>query len=129
MYEEKLKLISKDTLIEKPNERQIFDDIDKETLYDHFIEYKLDKRMLDKIFYAEQYSSNEQNEINQIFRTISKKYDISMLDIVLFLENDFGKLKKILSFLDGDSKSLLKKQVSNEYNISVDSNKLYKILR
>ncbi|MFA5484943.1 MAG: hypothetical protein WC260_01715 [Candidatus Pacearchaeota archaeon] len=129
MYEEKLKLISKDTLIEKPNEKQIFDDIDKETLYDYFLEYKLDKSIFDKIFYAETYSTTEQNEINQIFRTISKTYDISMVDIVLFLENDFGKLKKILSFLDGDSKSLLKKHISNEYHIKMDSNKLYKILR
>jgi len=129
MYEEKINLISKETLVEKPNENLIFDDIDKETLYEHLAKYNFNKSDFEKIFFAESFTSNDQNEINQSFRDISTNSDLSMIDIVLFLEKDFGDLKKILYFLDGDSKSLLKKQMAKKYNVKIDSNKLYKLLR
>lgn len=119
----------KESLVEKANEVRIFDNIDKGAVYASFKKYGFDKSELDRIFFAETYSSAEQHELNQVFRIVTKTEGISLIDIVLFLEQDYDKLKKILSFMDGDTKSLLKNQMSKKYGFKIEENTLWKILR
>ena len=126
--ENKINLVMKESLVEKANENKIFSNIDKESVYFSLKKYGFTKSELDKIFFAESYTTSEQQKLNQVFRDITKKDGVPLMDIVLFLEEDYDKLKKILSFMDGDTKSILKNQMSKTYGIEVDSNKLYKIL-
>ena len=118
-----------ESLVEKTNESKIFNNLDKDSVFKSLEKYGFSQSELDKIFFAESYTSSEQHELNQTFRILVKTEGIHLMDIVLYLEQEYGVLKKILSFLDGDSKSLLKNQMSKKYGFEIEENKLYKILR
>lgn len=119
----------KESLIEKANESKIFDKIDKSMVFKSFKKYGFGKSELDRIFFAERYTTEEQHELNQVFRILTKTEQISLIDMVLFLEEDYDKLKKIVSFMDADTKHLLKNQMSKKHGIKIEENTLYKILR
>ena len=48
----------------------------------------------------------DKHKFNYFLRKISKKYNFKLYEIILFLENYFIKLKKILSLLDDENKIL-----------------------
>jgi hypothetical protein len=44
------------------------------------------------------------------------------------LEDSLNKFKKIIAYLDNDTKEILKKELAKKYRIKIESNNLYKIL-
>jgi len=52
---------------------------------------------------------------------------MDLSDSVLFLE-EFTRIKKILYFLDGESKWIIKNELSEKNNIELETNEVYKIL-
>ena len=82
-----------------------------------------------KLFFKEKrISSTEQNRFNIILRKSKKETGVSIIEMVLYFENNINKLKKIISVLDEETKHILKHELANKFKIKIDKNMLYKIL-
>ena len=62
-------------------------------------------------------------------RKINKDSSVSIIDMVLYLENSVFKLKKIISILDEVTLHVLKTELANKHKIKIDKNILYKLLK
>jgi len=82
-----------------------------------------------KHFFQEKRSSSiEQNKFNIVMRNIKENFGISIIEMVVFLENANSKLKKILTLLDEETTHILKHELAKKFKIKIDKNMLYKIL-
>ena len=84
---------------------------------------------LKKFFQEKQISSIAQNQFNYTLRRINKQCGISLIDMVIFLENSINKLKKILLTLDEETTHILKKELSDKYKIKITKNTLFELLK
>lgn len=108
------------------------DIINKILKYDFLLWFKkngFDEKYLRKIFQEKRLSSSEQNNFNSNLRKAKQELGINIYEIILYLENNIYKLKKILSILDEETMYILKKELSSKYKIKLDLNVLYKILK
>jgi len=81
-----------------------------------------------RFFKEKRISSTEQNRFNIILRKSKKETGVSIIEMVLYFENNINKLKKIISVLDEETKHILKHELANKFKIKIDKNMLYKIL-
>ncbi len=120
-------VVSKEVVNITKNEEAIIDDIEKNNFYKILNTYRFPRKDLEVIFQSEIYTNNIQEELNIVLRKLKKEHGISITDSVLFLD-EFTKVKKILIFLDGESKFILKNELSEKHGIEIETNDLYKIL-
>jgi len=124
---ERMDMISKEVLSISKSEENIIDNIQKTKFFELLDKYEFTYEKLQVIFESEMYTNDTQNNLNIILRKIKKLHGMNMSDSVIFLE-DFTRIKKILYFLDGESKWIIKNELSEKYNIEIETNELYKML-
>ena len=124
---ERLDMISKEVLSVSKSEEIIINDIQKGSFYDILEKYGFTYAKLQVIFESEIYTNDTQNNLNVILRKIKKTHGINMSDSVVFLD-EFTRIKKILYFLDGESKWIIKNELAEKYNIDFETNELLKML-
>lgn len=110
------------------NENIIIEKISKQVFFNFLEKHGFNQESLKSIFDNKRISSIQQNKFNIALRVINNDYKISLIECVIFLEEKFIGFKKILSILDDDILYLLKKEMSQEYNIKLKENGLLDIL-
>ena len=124
---ERMDMISKEVLSVSKSEETIIDNIEKEKFYKLLSKYGYPYDKLQVIFESEIYTNDTQHSLNIILRKIKKVHGIDMSDGIIFLE-EFTRIKRILFFMDGESKWIIKNELAEKYNIDFDTNELYKML-
>lgn len=124
---ENMDAISKEILSISKSEDSIINKIQKDIFFNILKRYEFTYEKLQLIFQSEIYTNEIQDNLNMILRKMKKKHKILISESVLFLE-EFTKIKKILYFLDGESKWIIKNELSEKYNIELETNELYKLL-
>jgi hypothetical protein len=128
MAKNKIESLSKDEVFNKSKENEIIDNISKEEFLKWMTDNGFSKSFLKTIFDEKKIGSVEQSSFNQLLRRTKKEMNITILDSVLYLEDSLNKFKKIIAYLDNDTKEILKKELAKKYRIKIESNNLYKIL-
>lgn len=124
---DKMKLLSKEVLdISKP-EDILIEKIQKEIFWDILETHGFDYEKLKVIFESEIYTNETQNNLNLLLREMKTTDGILLSDSVIFLE-EFTRIKKILVFLDGESKYMIKTELSDRHNIEIETNNLSKMI-
>lgn len=124
---ERMDMISKDALSIFKSEETIIDNIQRKKFFDVLKECGYTYERLKVIFESEMYTNETQNDLNITLRKIKKSHGLHLSDSVVFLE-EFTRIKKILYFLDGESKWIIKNELSDKYNIEFETNELFKML-
>jgi len=117
---ERMGMISTEALSIDKSEENIIDNIQKKNFFKILKECGYTYERLKVIFESEIYTNETQNDLNITLRKIKKSHGIHLSDSVVFLE-DFTRIKKILYFLDGDSKYIIKTELSERYNIDFET--------
>ena len=125
---ERMDMVSKEEILSvSKSEETMINNIQKTKFFELLEKYNFTYAKLQVIFESEIYTNETQNNLNIILRRIKKTHGINMSDAVVFLE-EFTRIKKILYFLDGESKWIIKNELSEKYNIEIETNELYKML-
>jgi len=124
---EKMDAVTKEVVDNSKSEDAVINSIEKGDFFEILERYDLKYDMLKDIFEGELYTTETQNSVNIILRRVKKLHGISLTDSVLFLE-EFTRIKKILNFLDNDNKWIVKTELSEKYNIEIETTILEKIL-
>lgn len=126
----KNKIIESDRekIINKGNEKEIIEQINKEKILKLLESSGLYYAYIEELLSGvRKISSTEQCRFNIIIRKINTDYNISFIDIVLYLEETFAMFRKILSVLDACSLNVLKLELAKKHNIKIMKSDLYKL--
>jgi hypothetical protein len=126
--ESHIDLVNVNNILEKSYEREIIHDIYRKEFFQWMEENGFDYNTFRRMFECKRISSIEQNKFNIALRKAKESIRIDLIDSVLYLEESFVKIKKILSFLDDDTKSILKNELSKKYKIEIEKSELWKFL-
>jgi hypothetical protein len=126
--EEKIEFVNINQLINRSEENEIIDEINRNEFFKLMSEHGFDHNTLRRLFENKRISANEQINFNNALRMAKQKIFINIYESIIYLDECFIKIKKILSFLDGDTKYILKKELSDKYKIQLNKNELWKIL-
>lgn len=124
---ERMESVEKSEVLVYKSENVIFENIQNESIYKILNTYGYDEKKLTEIFVSENYTATEQHNLNAFFRKFPKEYDISLIDVMLFLEK-LNRPKRIVYFLDTENKSALKAELAKKYRIKIRSNDLLNFL-
>jgi len=113
---------------EKTNEQEFINDIQKTEFFDWLNKNGYSFEDIKEILDGKRISAEEQSHFNITLRRAKKEINISLTEIIVYLEEFFVKFKKILTILDGETKFELKKELSSNYKIKLDKNSLSQIL-
>jgi hypothetical protein len=78
-----------------------------------------DFNFLKNVFDGKKASLIEQNRFNIILRNAKQDLNLDICKMVVYFEEDFTKLRKILAILDGETKFIIKKELSAIYKIAI----------
>jgi len=119
---------NKEEMFDGNEENDIINHISKQNFFIWLDKNGFNAEQIKMFFVEKRISSIEQNRFNVILRKAKKETGISIIEMVLYFENNINKLKKILSVLDEETKHILKYELSSKFKIKIDKNMLYKIL-
>jgi hypothetical protein len=119
---------NKEDLFDGNEETDIINIISKQNFMNWLEINGFSEKQIKQFFQEKRISSIEQNRFNILLRKAKKETGISIVEIVLYLENSVVKLKKIISILDEDTFHILKHELASKFKIKIDKNMLYKIL-
>jgi len=120
--------VDREKVIDKVNESVLVEEISKAEFFSVLEEHGYGHDELKEIFEGKRLSSTEQYRFNNTLRSIKKETHISITDCIIYLEESFIKFKRILSVFDDETKSILKRELSNKFRIKIDENNLGEIL-
>lgn len=126
--ENKIELVNINKIIDKSDEKEIIYEIYRREFYKWMENHGFTQNNLRRMFESKRISSIEQNRFNSALKSAKQNIHIEIVDSLLYLEESFVKIKKIVSFLDDDTKSILKHELSAKYKIKIEKNELWKFL-
>jgi len=127
-HEERIELVNINQIINRSEEKEIIDDIYRKEFFDWMAANGFDHNTLRRLFESKRISASEQIRFNNALRNVKEDIFVNIYESILYLDESFIKIKKILSFLDDDTKYVLKTELSKKYKIQLDKNELWKIL-
>jgi hypothetical protein len=128
MAKNEIKVVSDAKINDRVNEREMLDEITKGELFDWFHQNGYSYSRLEEIFEGNRVTSNEQNHFNIILRKAKDEIEMEITDIILYLENEFSDLRRLMAIVDDETKHILKIELAANYKINVDKNSLEQIL-
>jgi len=66
---------------------------------------------------------------NIVLRRIHQDFNVSMIDIIVYIESEFATLPTIISNLDENTISILKKELISKYNLKKYKTKIEKFFK
>lgn len=115
-------LLREDMFLYK-NDTSVIDKIHRKRFYGYLEDYDFDRSTLKIIFESDIHSTTQQNNFNIALRKINKYHGMNLIDCVLFL-GEFNKIKKIVYFLDDETKYIIKLEFAEKYNVEVKEDTL-----
>jgi len=119
---------NKEEFFDGTEENSIINSVSRDNFLFWLNENGYDDDYLKRFFQEKRVSSVEQNRFNITLRKCKKERGTSIIDMVLFLESDINRMKKIVSVLDENTRHILKTELAKKHKIKIDKNILYKIL-
>jgi len=129
MSKNTIELTCYDKIADKANENELIDNIMKREFFEWLDKKGYDFNFLKNVFDGKKASLIEQNRFNIILRNAKQDLNLDICKMVVYFEEDFTKLRKILAILDGETKFIIKKELSSIYKIAIEENNLKQILR
>lgn len=129
MSKNTIELTCYDKIADKANENELIDNIMKREFFEWLDKKGYDFNFLKNVFDGKKASLIEQNRFNIILRNAKQDLNLDICKMVVYFEEDFTKLRKILAILDGETKFIIKKELSVIYKIAIEENNLKQILR
>lgn len=121
-------LVSENNILNRTDEKKILNDISKDEFFREMKKEGFDIETLRDFFDAKKISGAEQQRFNQALQNIKERSYIKISDAILYIEEHFIKIKKILSLLDSNTKFIVKKELSEKWKIEIDCNNLFEIM-
>ncbi len=128
LLNQKVNISNTSSINNKDDEKNIIDSICREEFYKWMSENDYTDPELKEIFNSKRISAYEMNRFNATLRRMKEETGIGLIEVILYFEEEFIKIKKILSVLDDDTKLLLKKELGAKYKIKIETNDLSSIL-
>lgn len=123
-----INMIDKDKVENKVNESELINEISRQEFHKLMEQNEFGYNELRTLFDAKKICINEQIRFNLTIKKLKKETNISLTEMILFLEETFAKFNKILLVFDGENRFELKKELSVSYHIKLDKNTLSQIL-
>jgi len=120
-------IVLKENMFMYKNDATVIDTIHRCRFFEMLREYDFDLPILKIIFESDIHTTSQQNEFNIALRKIKKLHGMSLVDCVLFL-GEFNKIKKIVYFLDDETKYILKVELAERYNVDVKEDTLFEFI-
>jgi len=121
ILKDKVKLVNLDNITNKSDERELFDNISRGEFFNWLSDHGYDRANLKLLFENKRVNSSEQNRFNAVLKRAKVEIEINISDSVLYLEDSFVKLKKILTLLDEDVRYILKCELEEKYKIKSET--------
>jgi len=128
MSKNKITIVDKDKVQDRTNENELIQEILRKEFFIWMNDNGYNHEQIKEIFDGRRLSASEQSRFNSVIRKAKKEVNISITESIVFLEEVYVKFKKILSVFDGETRFELKKELSDNFKISLDENNLDQIL-
>ena len=116
----KIVMVKPEKVIQRTNENELFDDISRQEYFKWMENQGFSYENLMKLFENKRISSIEQNRFNSILKRAKYEINVDIYESVLYLEEQFVKMKKILNLLDDELRYLLRTELEEKYKIKTD---------
>jgi len=116
----KIVMVKPEKVIQRTNENELFDDISRQEYFKWMENQGFSYENLMKLFENKRISSIEQNRFNSILKRAKYEINVDIYESVLYLEEQFVKMKKILNLLDDELRYLLRTEMEEKYKIKTD---------
>lgn len=120
MKDMKIVMVKPEKVIQRTNENELFDDISRQEYFKWMENQGFSYENLMKLFENKRISSIEQNRFNSILKRAKYEINVDIYESVLYLEEQFVKMKKILNLLDDELRYLLRTEMEEKYKIKTD---------
>lgn len=121
---DKVQLVNLDNINGRSEEKELFESISRKEYFDWMSKHGYDREGLKKLFENKRVNSSEQSRFNAILKRAKKEIDIGISDSVIYLEEKYVKMKKILTLLDEDVKFILKCELEENFKIETEKTHL-----
>jgi predicted component of type VI protein secretion system len=116
----KIVMVKPEKVIQRTNENELFDDISRQEYFKWMENQGFSYENLMKLFENKRISSIEQNRFNSILKRAKSEINVDIYESILYLEEQFVKMKKILNLLDDELRYLLRTELEEKYKIKTD---------
>jgi len=116
----KIVMVKPEKVIQRTNENELFDDISRQEYFKWMENQGFSYENLMKLFENKRISSIEQNRFNSILKRAKYEINVDIYESILYLEEQFVKMKKILNLLDDELRYLLRTEMEEKYKIKTD---------
>lgn len=126
--EQRIDLVIESNIANRVDEKRIMVEISKAEFFE---EMKTENFSIDRLrdfFDSKKISGVEQQKFNKALQNIKNKKRINISDGILYMEEYFTRIKKIVSLLDDNTKFIVKQELSEKYKINIDKNNLSEIM-
>lgn len=126
--EQRIDLVIESNIANRIDEKRIMIEISKAEFFE---EMKTENFSIDRLrdfFDSKKISGVEQQKFNKALQNIKNKKRINISDGILYMEEYFTRIKKIVSLLDDNTKFIVKQELSEKYKINIDKNNLFEIM-
>ena len=120
MKDMKIVMVKPEKVIQRTNENELFDDISRQEYFKWMENQGFSYENLMKLFENKRISSIEQNRFNSILKRAKSEINVDIYESILYLEEQFVKMKKILNLLDDELRYLLRTELEEKYKIKTD---------
>jgi hypothetical protein len=124
----KINMVNQDSINKKTHETDLIDEILKNEFFKMMKDSGFDFNVLKEMFESKRITVNEQFKFNICIRRVKKELNMSFIDCVVFIEEYFAKLKKVIGILDEESMCLLKNELADKYKLNIPKSKLDEFL-
>lgn len=116
----KIVMVKPEKVIQRTNENELFDDISRQEYFKWMENQGFSCENLMKLFENKRISSIERNRFNLILKRAKSEINVDIYESILYLEEQFVKMKKILNLLDDELRYLLRTELEEKYKIKTD---------
>lgn len=120
MKDMKIVMVKPEKVIQRTSENELFDDISRQEYFKWMEKQGFSYENLMKLFENKRISSIEQNRFNSILKRAKYEINVDIYESILYLEEQFVKMKKILNLLDDELRYLLRTEMEEKYKIKTD---------
>ena len=107
-------MVKPEKVIQRTNENELFDDISRQEYFKWMENQGFSYENLMKLF------ENKRNRFNSILKRAKSEINVDIYESILYLEEQFVKMKKILNLLDDELRYLLRTELEEKYKIKTD---------
>jgi hypothetical protein len=115
-------------LINSSSEDNYLDMIDRKRFYEKLLKNKINGNPVSDLFKKKEISSIEKEKFNALLKKLKKLYDINIFETLLYFEQDYSDMMKLISLLDATTKQILKEELSKKYHKKLLKTKLDRFL-